>query len=318
MSTLQFFGIESPSASELFTLMSAKYKDVLAQRVEPWARKISGFSSTAELRQKFPIDLTALAGFREWAGARDHKDSDLQAFYIDSKPWERTIDIPLDILGASGFAAYINKVPYLVRAANAHPNVLIANLLKNGKTTIGWDGVDFFSATHPVDYRNANTNATFPNLYTNMPFSRANFAKAKQYFRAMKAPDGTTSLGLQLTHVLADTGEEETFDALFKKFILANDAGTAADTNIYEGGAQPIIGPELDANQETGVWYGLAMNTEAMPFEQQWKGGGDPEIKIFGDGSEFAAEHNKMSFQGKLFGNAGYAIPHCIIRFEPT
>jgi phage major head subunit gpT-like protein len=315
---LNAFGITSPAASELFTSMVAKYKDVLNQRVEPWARQIAGWTSTGELRQKFPIDLTALAGFREWIGPRKSIDGELASFFIDSKPWERTIDVPLDVLGAKNFAPYINKVPVLMRAADAHPNVLLAALLKGGKTATCWDGANFFSATHPVDYRGVNTAATYANLYTAKPFNRANFAFAKQAIRALKAPDGRTPLGLKLTHVLAGTDLEETFDNLFKKQILANDAGTASDTNIYYGGALPVIGPELDYNAEAGVWYACAMNTEAKPFEVQLKDDGAPDIKILGDGTEFAVEHNEMRFAGKLFGNAGYAIPHAIIRFEPS
>jgi phage major head subunit gpT-like protein len=318
MGSLQFFGINSPAVSELFTIMVAKYKDVLAQRPEPWARRVSGWTSTAELRQKFPIDLTAFAGFREWAGPRNVKDADLTSFFIDSKPWERTIDVPLDDIFARNFAPYVNKIPQLMRAATAHPNILLAALLKGGKTALGWDGQFFFDTDHPVDYRAINTTAQYANLYPATPFTRANFALARKYFRQLKAPDGVTPLGLQLTHVLAGTDMEETFDQLFRKQILANDGGTAADTNIYYGAAQPIIAPELDANNEAGVWYGLAMNTDAMPFETQMKNDGEPEVRILGDGTEFATETNKARFAGKLFGNSGYAIPHCIIRFEPS
>jgi hypothetical protein len=147
----------------------------------------------------------------------------------------------------------------------------------------------------------------------------------------MKAPDGVTSLGLELTHVLAGTDMEETFDQLFKKTLIATDnagaaatsgtttaASAATETNIYYGGAQPIIAPELDANAEPGVWYGLAMNTDSKPFEMQFENGAEPQIIILGDGTEHAAMKNEVLFRGKMFGNAGYAIPHCVIRFEPT
>jgi len=316
MSTLQYFGITSPAASELFTLMNGKYRDALASRPTPWGRMVSGWSSTSEPRQKFPIDLTSLAGFREWVDQRDHKDGDIASFYLDSKPWERTIDVPMAVLKAKAFQPYVDKVPGLVRAANSMPNIVVANLLKQGKTLKGWDDEPFFG-THLVDTRGGIPD-TVDNLFTNKPFNATTFAFAKKAFRAMKAPDGRTSLGLQLTHVLGGTEMEETFDQLFKRQIIANAAGTAAETNLYVGGAIPIIAPELDANDEDGVWYGLALNTEAKPFEQQWENDGNPNIKIMGDGSEFASQHNKMSFQGDLWGNGGYAIWHTIIRFEPT
>lgn len=314
---LQIFGINNPNVSEMFTVMIAKYKDALAQRPEPWAMQMSGFTSSGSLRIKYPIDLTVLDGFREWLGSRDVKDGDVEAFFIDSKPWERSVQVPLDDVLSGQFTGYVNKVPNLIRAAAVHPNRLIANLLLNGKTTtVSWDKLALFHASHPVNTRDASK-STFATLYTAKPFSRANFQFAKKAFRQLRAPDGKTSLGMKLTHVMGGTDMEEVFDNLFRKQLLATDAGTAQETNIYYGGAQPIIAPELDANNEPGVWYGLALNTDARPFEIQMRDGGSPDIKILGDGTEHAILTNKVGFFASMFGNAGPAIHHTIIRFEP-
>lgn len=313
---LQIFGVVDPKVSEMATAMNAKFKDALIAVPEVWSEQVSGFTSTGVLRQKFPIDLTSLDGFREWVGERDYKDSDIDSFFIDSKPWERSITVPLDVAKSGQFDAYVNKVPALVMAAKIHRNRLIASLLQNGESVDCWDGKKFFAADHPVNTRDS-TKGTWINIRTAKPFSRANFKLAKKYFREFKAPDGTTSIGARLTHVIGDTSLEETFDELFKKKLLANDAGNASDDNIYYQGAVPIIAPELDT--EPGVWYGIAANLPgAMPMETQMRDGGTPEIMILGDGTEHAAKHNTVAFLGKLFGNAGYAIPHTIIRFEPT
>jgi phage major head subunit gpT-like protein len=321
---LNTIGLADPAIIEGFTLMIAKYRDALAQRVDPWSAIVSGFTSTAELRVKFPIDLTALAGFREWIGDRKHDEGDIESFFVDSKPYERTIDVPVDLANTAAFAPYVNKVPKLIRAAQAHRNILISKLLKGGKTAKAWDGTNFFGADHPVDPRGVNSSAEWSNLFTGRPFNKTNFAFAKSIFRQMKAPDGVTSLGLQLTHVLAGSDMEESFDNLFKKVQIASDSLTpgtspvASETNIYYGGAKPIIGAEVDANDEAGVWYALALNTESMPFETQMKDGGAPQIDILGERSEHAVKTNKMAFAGKLFGNSGYAIHASILRFEPT
>lgn len=312
---LEIFGVVNPVVSEMFTAMVGKYKDALLEKVDPWALEISGFTSTSALRLKYPIDLTALDGFREWIGERDIKDGDITSFFIDSKPWERSIDIDLDVANAPGdAAAYVNKVPALMLQAKKHPNRLVKALLQSGTTFDAWDGDPFFSTTHPVNTRKAVAN--YSNLHAGKAFSRANFAFAKAAFRALKGPDNVTSLGLSLTHVLGPTDLEEDFDQLFKKKILINDGGTASDDNIYYQGAKPIIASELD--NEAGVWYGLALgNPGARPFEIQMANNGNPDIKILGDGTEHATKTNKMLFAAKLFGNAGAAIPATIMRFEP-
>jgi phage major head subunit gpT-like protein len=313
-----FFGIINPNVRELATQMSARYKDALKAEPDPWARTVSGFSSTDELRLKFPIDLTNLGpGFRKWIGPRDFKDQDVEAFFIDSEPFERSVTVPLKVATSPGFGAYVNQVGGLVSAARAHWNLLIANILQNGKVASAntWDKVPLFSANHPVNFRDASK-GVFANVYTNKPFNRANFGFAKKAFRSIKAPDGKIGAGLRLTHVLAPTDLEETIDSLFMKTTLINDGGTAADTNIYYAGAQKIIASELD--NEPGVWYGLGLNLPARPFETQASGGGDPDIQFFGDGTEWSKINGKVAWMADMFGASGPAHPHTIIRFEPS
>lgn len=327
-------GNVSGNVQKLFTAMQAKYLEVLQSKPMPWARLVSGWTSTAALRTLFPVDLTSLDGFREWLGERKFQDGDMTGFYIDSKPFERSIEINLDV-AQSGQApeVYVNKVPHLVRAAAVHPNRLIAKLLQLGKTAKvqGFDGSSSGGAdaplfgTHVFNIRDASK-GSYTNLQTGKPFTSANFALARKLFRDMKAPDGQTSLGLELTHVLGGTDFEETwkqfFDVQYDVATVTNKAGSenvaaAMRSNAYYGAlgpAQRILAPEL--SNEPGVWYGLALNLGATPFETQMKNDGNPEIQIFGEGSEHAAKTNKIAYMGKLFGNAGASIPHTIIRFE--
>lgn len=321
---LETFGIVNANVSEMFTLMTAKYKDAIQAEPEPWARTLCGFTSTEALRLKYPIDLTVLDGFREWVGSRDVKDADIEAFFIDSKPFERTISVPLDVAKAPGEAqAYVNKVPALVRAAKTHPNRLIANLLMNGKTsTMCWDGQPLFSANHPVNPRDAKKGVQ-SNIFTGKPFNAENFAFARKTFRKFKAPDGKTSLGVRLTHVLGPTDLEEEFDKVlarnliaeaFKSTVAPDTVAAASVSNNYAGGAIPVIAPELDA--EPTVWYGVYSATGVNFAEIQMANNGEPAIQILGDGSEHATMKNEVLFTGKLFGNAGAAIPLAIVRFE--
>lgn len=317
MGSVQFIGVINPNVRELVTQMNAKYKDALKAEPDPWVRTMAGFSSTDELRQKFPIDLTNLGpGFRKWVGPRDFKDMDVEAFFIDSEPFERSISVPLKVATSPGFGPYVNQVSGLVSAARAHWNLLVANILQNGKVAAAntWDKVPLFSASHPVNFRDASK-GVFANFTAAKPFNRANYAFAKKAFRSLKAPDGKMGLGLRLTDIYAPTDLEETINTLFRKTLLANDGGTAADTNIYYQDANVHICPELD--NEPGVWYAAALNMSARPFEIQASGGGDPDIQFFGDGTEWSKINGKVAWMADMFGNAGPAHPHTIQRFEP-
>lgn len=322
----QVSGINSPAVREFFTNLLTKYNGALQAEPDPWMRELSGFQDTAALISKYEIDLTQFDGFREWVGELDVKDVDFAAFFVESKPWERSIKVDVDAVESGQFSQYYNRIPAFTAAAVSQANRIIADLLKNGQTAgvKGFDGVSLFSASHPVDLRNSKKGVQ-PNLVTgNNPFSQANLAIARKMLRSMKAPDGRTSLGYRLTHVFAPTDQEEAILDVAERSLIATDtsgpggsgaAGQAMQDNRYKGSFKPVIATELDGDK---AWYGVALNTSARPFETQMKNGGAPEIKILGDGSEYATTNNKMLFRGKLFGNACVALPLTIVRFEYT
>ncbi len=320
---LQAIGIVNPRVVELVTAFQAKYRDALMAQPDPWWKLVSGFTSTDALRTKFPIRLGSMPGYRKWSGDRDGKTVDLTAFFLESEPYERTIDVPLDVALSGAFAAYLNEVVDLRVAAMIHPNRVIADLLADGVgSDNGFDGVSFFDAHHPVDIR-GQIATQYSNNVASTPFNQAGIAAARAAFRKFKAPDGRTSLGLRLTHVLLPTALETMGLRLSSSdFVPAVADPSAADkagvteSNPYKGTFTPIVAPELDADSDT-TWYGIAANTAARPFESQARGAwDDPDIKILGDGSEFATQTNMVRYAGKLFGNSGYAIPHTIIRFQ--
>jgi phage major head subunit gpT-like protein len=323
MGSVNAIGLVNPKVVELVTAFQARYRDALQAKVDPWWKTVSGFSPTDAMLLKFPIRLGSMPGFREWVGDRDGKNIDVTSFFIESKPWERTIDVPLDVALSGQYAAYLNEVDDLRVAAMIHPNRIIAGLLANGDAVDCWDGQGFFDTGHPVDFRGGNA-LTYDNAKTSRPFNRANLAYAKSLFRGYKAPDGKTSLGLRLTHVLVPTALEDMATRLSTSEYLPNIDPTASaqagvtESNIHRGTFTPIIAPELDADSDT-TWYALALNLAARPFESQARGAwDDPDIKILGDGSEHATQTNSIRYAGKLFGNSGYAIPHTIIRMKAT
>jgi len=320
----QVTGIFNPVIREFFTNLLTKYNDALFAQPEPWARVFSGWTDTNSLISKYELDLSQFDGFREWVGELDAKDVDFAAFFVESKPWERSVKIDVDIAESGQFPQYYNRMPAFASAAAVQPNRILANLLKNGKSSSvqGFDSTPLFSASHPINLRDASK-GNQSNLVTgNNPFSQAQLAIARRMLRAMKAPDGTTTFGYKLTHILAPTDQEEVILDVAEREYIATDtsspggsgsAGQAMQSNRYKGSFQPVIAPELDGDK---AWYAVALNTNARPFESQFKNNGAPEIKILGEGSEYATVNNKMLFRGKLFGNACVAIPMTIIRFE--
>jgi len=314
-------GVVNDKVVQLVTDFTAKYLDALSSKPDQWGLEISGFTPTDALQVKFPVRLDNFPGFRKWSGARDGKLRDLTSFFVNSEPFERTIDVPLDAALRGEYAGYFQDVTALRQAAAQMPNRLIADLLAAGESTTGWDGVSFFSASHPIDIR-GQVSGVQSNLHGSKPLNRANLAFAKKTLRAMKAPDGRTSLGLKLTHLLVPTALEDMATRLAQAEYIPNVDPSAADkagvteSNIHKGTFKVIVAPELDADSDT-TWYPIAANQVGRGFEIQARGSFlDPEIVVLGDGSEHAVQNNTIRFAGKLFGNAGFAIHHCILRMK--
>lgn len=99
----------------------------------------------------------------------------------------RRIDWQRDVKGM------LRKVPRdLRRTAEKNPDLLLASLLRNGKTANDYTGSSaFFAASKPCSPEGAVSD-TYKNLFTSTPLTEANLAKVIQTMRATKGPDGLT------------------------------------------------------------------------------------------------------------------------------
>src|SRR5690242_3010854 len=119
MPFLPSIGVVNPTMVEFFQGVSYAFYDALNTPPSGWSGQLCEDISSGLLRTKYPIDLLSLgAGYRKWVDERRAQDIDHKATFVDSDPYERTIDIPLDEANAameSGNAAalrpHYNKVP---------------------------------------------------------------------------------------------------------------------------------------------------------------------------------------------------------------
>jgi phage major head subunit gpT-like protein len=93
--------------------------------------------------------LDLLPGMREWLGDRVVHALSVSVFQITNKTFENTISVQRpqledDLYGILGPAAQ-----QLGQTAGELPDLLIASLMKNGHTSITYDGQNFFDTAHP-------------------------------------------------------------------------------------------------------------------------------------------------------------------------
>ena len=209
-----------------------------------------------------------------------------------------------------------------IASAGAYwPQEQAALLLKNGKVDVGYDGVPFFSANHPINPVIGAVGGTYSNLITGKPFSTTALTEVYAHIEKIMAPDGKPrglkpriaaggpDLRADITQAL---GAEITNDPV--------NPGASA-TNMVKtsyGFAEPLIAQEMT---EAGVWYvgcelttgdaGLAglLYTEREQFSML-------SHSVMDDATLARMEKLQWKFSGRNV--ASYGHPFLLVRVEPS
>lgn len=138
-------------------------------------------------------------------------------------------------------------------------------LIAGGKTTtIGYDGVTYFNAAHPINPVAGTGAGTYSNLLTALPLATAaniqtaaaNINSAVASMRGLKQPNGKFRM-LRPRVLLHDPSNLYTVNQLLdSKFF------NASENVLTRLGIEPVCADELSV--EAGVWY---LGAELMPGE---------------------------------------------------
>lgn len=92
--------------------------------------------------------------FREWLGERVIQALEAHSYTIVNKDFEDTISISRNDIEDDNYGVYEPIIEQLGWDTKVHPDSLLFSMIKNAVTTpasvVGYDGLPFFSATHPV------------------------------------------------------------------------------------------------------------------------------------------------------------------------
>lgn len=94
--------------------------------------------------------LGAFPNVREWIGDRVVNGMATHGYTIRNKPFELTVGVPRTAIEDDQFGIYSPMMSEMGRASAAHPDQLVFNQLKNGASTLCYDGQNFFDTDHPV------------------------------------------------------------------------------------------------------------------------------------------------------------------------
>ena len=105
-------------------------------------------NSTGSL-EEYIID-GGLPQFREWLGERQRQNVKVWSQTVKNREWEATVAIPRPAFRDDKLGFYATKMQQLGIAAGRAPDELLAEVIEDAFTENGYDGVPFFSASHPL------------------------------------------------------------------------------------------------------------------------------------------------------------------------
>jgi phage major head subunit gpT-like protein len=140
--------INTEGLSRLYTAFSAVFNAAF-QETGTWYERVAMTvpANTRILDYKFLLDFPMV---REWIGDRQISSLEPQAYQIESKDWEATIEVDRNDIEDDQLGLYNPIVAALAQEAKRHPERLIADLMLAGFATTCYDGRFFFDTGHPV------------------------------------------------------------------------------------------------------------------------------------------------------------------------
>lgn len=140
--------LNAANRAMLYQAYSAAYAKGLTRRPPVWnAVAMSIPSATSEnvydwLQGNFSI--------REWIGSRVRQNLATSDFSLKNKKFEGTIEVDRDKVADNQYGSYALRFEMMGESVVQFPDKLIFPLMKNGFSTLCYDGQYFFDTDHPV------------------------------------------------------------------------------------------------------------------------------------------------------------------------
>lgn len=228
------------------------------EQAETWHPKLAMQSPSAG-RTNVYAWLGQMPSLREWVGDRQVRSIAAKDHQLSNKDFEATVAVKRNDVLDDQIGVWSPLMSGLGEAAKKWPDVQLASFLEAGESTAHYDGVNFFSATHPIDLFDSSK-GTYSNYYTGgsaKPLSAANYQAVRAAMAQTKG-EGGRILNVLPDLIIVPPALERTALTLVNADMIPGDAATGASSNtapvsnILKGSAQVLVVPELTSDT---TWY---------------------------------------------------------------
>lgn len=324
---IQKVGLSTQRALEEFRL---DYNTSLASQPKVWAEQMGDVLVGDSLKDTFPVALDVVKYREKSKGEPEAMGALSKEITIIKRQFYSSHFAPYKRLERGDHAyvqSWAEKPAKMARARQFLRNRLIADLLKNGDggTVKCFDGLNLFSASHPVNPFDATIkyqgSATWSNLQAvATPLNGTNLTAEKTAFKMVPGPDGE-ELGQEAKWVLVPTSLDETaYNLLSVQDLLLSGSldgagggtmGTVRNPHFRSGLAQ-VRAPELPGTGLTADWYivgdALVPWLLAEDTSDEWK--------EWDKSSGYAKDTGNIKVCSEIMLEAAALFPHSIRKIK--
>ena len=210
-----------------------------------------------------------IPGFTEWKGDRVLGDVSAFKLQVANRDWSSGLRLHQNNFKDDKLGLFPVRVQGLAQKAKRHRFDLMVRMLLNGFTGLAfpdagnglaYDGAFFFSTSHASDGGPAQSN-----YLGAVPLTVASLETAETRLKNMTTADGKDPLELGGTHLVVGPALEWTAKKIMGAEVIANAAGTAADTNIHRNQYQVIVSRRIRGPQ-ANHWFLADLSQAIKPF----------------------------------------------------
>jgi phage major head subunit gpT-like protein len=132
----------------LDTQFSAAFKAGLGRATDDWKMIATQISSSTSINTY--VWMGDFPRMRKWIGPRVIRGLTGKSYLLENEEFELTLGVPRKVIEDDQFGLYLPMAEHMGMEAKQHKTELTFNALRDGVTALGYDGVPFFSASHPV------------------------------------------------------------------------------------------------------------------------------------------------------------------------
>jgi phage major head subunit gpT-like protein len=200
-----------------------------------------------------------LLEMREWIGPRVIQGMATQAYTLENKKFESTLGVDCDELADDSLGLFEPRVQEFGRVAARLWERLLLDALINGNaaTSLGFDGLPFFSASHTLNPAGVQSNSFSGGATSTL--TSGNLDIIATAMTQYTGEDGRL-LGVNPTHIVIPKKLEMTARVILKAALVAN-----GGTNVFNGFLDMIVVPDLPG---TGApaWYMVDLSAPIKPL----------------------------------------------------